>query len=426
MKASLSMAFGAGQQLSNAPGGIFSLSRRLLLRGNIRTLALTSMITGIYVSMLNTILQPFVVKDLGFSVVVLGILVAVGARPTGIASSIVQPFAGSLADLLGRRRLIVAGSAVGVCSMASFLIAAASHSFIPLSIGYFLLGLSLLGYPASQATIAESVSMDPGKLNIAFSVVFFFTQIPGAVMPFAAGFLVTYAGYVILFAAAAVLESANLFVLLTQLEETRRNPELADGQLLSDGFSVRRAVQMPSGFARIFAPFALDAFSFGLCGSIIYGMWTDQFGFTPADIGLIVGALSVSILASQYAAARLLLKVGARKTLAFSEFLTVLVLGGWLLTQSVPALVLISVVFGVSVATWVPAQSSLILTAAPADERGSVSGKLAAFRGLVAFPAPILGGLLFNAFGYYVPVSLSLVGEAFTTVAILKLLPSNA
>jgi hypothetical protein len=54
-----------------------------------------------------------------------------------------------------------------------------------------------------------------------------------------------------------------------------------------------------------------------------------------------------------------------------------------------------------------------------------VSGKLAAFRGLIGFPAPIIGGLLFSAFGYYIPVSLSLVGEAFTTVAILKLLPHD-
>jgi MFS family permease len=411
--------------LSKTPGGIFSIPRRLLLHGNIRTLALTSMITGVYVSMLNTILQPFVVKDLGFSVVILGILVAVGARPTGIASSIVQPFGGYLADLLGRRRLIIAGSAVGVCSMASFVIAAGFHNLLPLSIGYVLLGLSLLGYPASQATIAESVSMDPGKLNIAFSVVFFFTQLPGAFIPFAAGFLVTYVGYVVLFVAAALLESVNLVVLLTELKETGRSPEPGESRPRLNGQSLRKAVQIPPGFARIFAPFALDALSFGFCGSIIYGMWTAQFGFTPTDIGLIVGTLAVSILASQYAAAKLLLRVGARKTLAFSEFLTVVVLVGWLFTPSVPALVLIGVIFGVSVATWVPAQSSLIMTAAPVDERGSVSGKLAAFRGLIGFPAPILGGLLFNAFGYYLPVSVSLVGEAITTVAILKLLPQD-
>jgi hypothetical protein len=60
---------------------------------------------------------------------------------------------------------------------------------------------------------------------------------------------------------------------------------------------------------------------------------------------------------------------------------------------------------------------------APVEERGGVSGKLAAFRGLVGFPAPIIGGFVFNTFGYYLPVSLSIVGELLTTLAILELIP---
>lgn len=397
----------------------------MLLGGNIRILAFTSMTTGAYVSLLYTILQPFVVKQLGFSVAILGILVAAGARPGGFASSMSQPFGGALADLFGRRLLIIIGSGVGVCSMLSFLVAGVTHGLLPLSIGYVLMGLSLLGYPASQAAIAESVSMDPGKLNIAFSVVFFFTELPGAFIPFAADFLVASVGYVILFAAAALLESLNLVVLFKQFKETHRGRELGDGRTQSDRFSVKRAISIPPGFARIFAPFAMDAFFFGVCGSIIYGMWTQQFGLTQADIDLVIGTLSISIVVSQYLATRYLLKVGTRKSLALSEFLTVVAFVGWLLAPSLPALIVTGAIFGFSVAAWVPAQSSLILTAAPPGERGSISGKLAAYRGLVGFPAPIIGGLLFNSFGYYVPLAVGIVGEALTTVAILRLLPHN-
>lgn len=306
--------------------------------------------------------------------------------------------------------------------MISFLIAALVHGLFPLSIGYVLLGLSLLGYPASQAAIAESVSMDPGRLRVALNVVFFFTQLPGAFLPFAAGYLVVSVGYAVLFVASAFLESANLVILITQLKETRGRPELGQNQHRAE-FSLRKLIQIPPGLTRLFIPFAMDAFSYGLCGSIIYGMWTLYYGFNTEDIGLVVGAFSVSLVASQYAATRLLLRVGVRKTLAISEFLTVVTLAGWLLTSSLPALMVTGAILGISAATWTPAQYSLILTSAPADERGSASGKLAAFRGLIGFPAPIIGGLIFSAFGYYVPVSLSLVGETFTTVAILKLLP---
>jgi MFS family permease len=393
------------------------MARSLLVPGNIRILALSSMLTGTYVSMLNTILQPFVVNYPGLNVAVLGALVAVGARPTGLASSVVQPIAGRLADVLGRKRLILLGSAVGVSSMVSFFLAAVTLSIVPLVLGYFLFGLSLLGNPASQAMTAETVAMDPVRVNVAFSVLYFFTSLPGAVVPF----LVGYIGYTVIFGVAALLETANLLVLFPQLLETRPPAEARP----LPPFSLRETFRLPRGFVRIFVPFAMDAFSWGIGGAIIYGMWTSYFKFTNEDIGLIYGTLCVSIVATQYFATRLLVAVGPRKTLAFSEFLTVVVLLGWILSPYLLSLVALAVVFGVSVATWVPALSSMLMGAAPVEERGSIGGKLAAFRGLAGAPAPIIGGLIYGAFGYYVPVFLSLAGESITVLAILRLLPKS-
>jgi MFS family permease len=406
--------------LSKSGAGVFTMARGLLVPGNIRILALASMLTGTYVSMLNTILQPFVVNFLGLNVAVLGTLVAVGARPSGLASSIIQPVAGRLADVLGRKRLIILGSAVGVGSMISFLIAAATLSFVPLSVGYFLFGLSLLGNPASQAMTAETVAMDPVRVNVAFGVVYFFTSLPGAIVPFFVG----YIGYAVIFGVAALLETINLLVLFPQLRETRQPADQGEVRPLPR-FSLKETIRLPAGFIRIFVPFAMDAFSWGIGGAIIYGMWTDYFKFTNEDIGLIYGTFCVSIVATQYFATRLLVTVGPRKTLAFSEFLTVVVLLGWLLSPHLIPLIGFAVVFGVSVATWVPALSSLLMAAAPVEERGSIGGKLAAFRGLAGAPAPILGGLIYGALGYYVPVFLSLTGESVTVLAILWLLPKS-
>ncbi|MGD0477131.1 MAG: MFS transporter [Nitrososphaerales archaeon] len=403
--------------MSRWGAGLSTLSKGLLLHGNIRVLAFTSMLTGLYISMLNTVLQPFVVTGFGLSV--LGILQSVGSRPSGLASSIVQPFAGLFADLVGRKKLIVIGSAVAVCSMVSFFTASITHSLLVLALAYVLFGLSLMSSPASQATIAESVSMDPAKLDVAFSVVFFFTQVPGAFAAFAGGFIADAFGYYVIFGAAALLESANLICLISLLKETGEN------HVARSPFSIREVVRVPPGFLRFFAPFAMDAFSYGIAGSIIYGMWVKQFGYTNGDIGVIVGTLSVSIVVCQYPATKFLRMVGTRRCLAFSEFLTVVVMLGWATTGSLQVFILLSVVFGASVATWVPALQSLLMTNAPPEERGSVGGKLAAVRGLIASPAPIIGSLLFNSYGYYMPVTLGLIGEAFTTLAILRLLPKT-
>jgi MFS transporter, DHA1 family, tetracycline resistance protein len=408
--------------MSKPWSGVLASARGLEFQGNIRVLAVTSMSTGTYVTMFNALLQPFVVKSLGFGVFVLGILVALGARPSGLASSIVQPFAGQLADFLGRKPLIVAGSVVGICSMASFVFAAITRSLLPLTLGFVFYGVALLGYPASQAAIAESVAMDPRKLQVAFSVVSFFTYLPGVIAPGIGGYVASAFGYAVLFGAAALLEVSNLLLLLTSFRETRQ-PKRGEGLPGHIRFSFKEALRIPPGFRRTFIPFAMDAFSYGLGGSIIYGLWTSAFGFTPTDIGLIAATLAASIVVSQYLSTRILLRAGSRRTLAFSEFLTVVTLAGWLASPTVFAALLMAVVLGFSVSTWVPSLSSLFMTAAPVEERGSISGKLAAFRGLVGTPAPFIGGYLFTSFGYYVPVALSLVGEAITTVALLKLLP---
>ena len=331
--------------MSKTWSGVLTFAKGLEFQGNVRLLAVTSMSTGAYVTMLNALLQPFVVRSLGFSVLVLGVLVAVGARPSGLASSLVQPFAGQLADLFGRKPLVVAGSVVGILSMVSFLLAAMTRGLLPLAVGYVLFGLALLGYPATQAAVAESVAMDPRKLKVAFSLIFFFTYLPGVVAPGVGGYIASILGYSVLFGAAALLEASNLVLLASSLRETRQPAPVADGNPRLPNFSIRQAWRFPSDLRRIFIPFAMDAFSFGLGGSIIYGLWSSAFGFTAAEIGLIASVLAAAIVASQYLSTRLLLRAGPRKTLAFSEALTVVVLAGWLVSPTVPAALLLAVVF---------------------------------------------------------------------------------
>ncbi len=98
-------------------------------------------------------------------------------------------------------------------------------------------------------------------------------------------------------------------------------------------------------------------------------------------------------------------------------------MAGWAGSNSVALFLIFSIVFGISVATWVPAQQSLLMARSPARERGSIGGKLAVYRGLVAFPGPILGGILYQTLGYRAPIIASLVAAVVTTIMIVKLLP---
>jgi MFS family permease len=399
------------------------MSRTLLTDRNIRVLAVTGLVSGVYIGMLNGVLQLFP-ATLGLGVAALGILQAVGNRFSGVAASIAQPIAGHLSDLYGRKVMIVVGSGATILSMALFILAALTANWACLFGAFFAFGVSVLGSPASQAMVAESVGMDTSRMNVAYSVVFLLSSVPGVVTPYLAGEIADSYGYIVIFASAALLESVDLFLYLRELYETR--PVGAQGNTgPAREFSFRQSFSVPRGYLGYFSALAMDAFTFGITTSIIYALIQAKFGYSDAQIGIIVSVWSLAIIASQYPATKLLLVLGGRRTIAFSEALGTVLMVGWALAGSFPAFILLSVVFGISVSTWVPGVQSLVMANSPEHERGGIGGKVAAVRGLVAFPAPILGGYLYQSLGYEAPILASAIGTAITVGLLLKFVPGE-
>jgi len=70
-------------------------------------------------------------------------------------------------------------------------------------------------------------------------------------------------------------------------------------------------------------------------------------------------------------------------------------------------------------ATWAPAQQALLANNVPAEQLGEAMGQLSAFWGPIGFPAPYLGGLLYDRFGFQAPILANLVGVVVALVMIL-------
>ncbi len=169
----------------------------------------------------------------------------------------------------------------------------------------------------------------------------------------------------------------------------------------------------------------MDAFTFSITTSIIYALIQAKFVYSDAQIGIIVSVWSLAIIISQYPATKLLMVLGGRRTIAFSEALGTVLMAGWAVAGSFPAFIILSIIFGISVSTWVPGVQSLVMTNSPEHERGGIGGKVAAVRGLVAFPAPILGGYLYQSLGYEAPILASAIGTAITVGLLLKFVPEK-
>jgi len=96
--------------------------------------------------------------------------------------------------------------------------------------------------------------------------------------------------------------------------------------------------------------------------------------------------------------------------------ISVVVIIGWLLAKSYTAFLAIQTLWGLAVATWMPAFLAWLANSVPEKQRAEEMGRFGAFRGLLSFPAPFVGGLLYKAFGFKGPMLANLFGAVLVVV----------
>jgi len=96
----------------------------------------------------------------------------------------------------------------------------------------------------------------------------------------------------------------------------------------------------------------------------------------------------------------------------------VIVFLGYLVSRDFLGFLLCQVSLALAVSMWIPAYNAYVSNAVPEEERGRVFGDLNGLMGLLSFPAPILGALLYESYGFKAPILVSL---ALTIPVILAL-----
>ncbi|HUW08402.1 MAG TPA: MFS transporter, partial [Anaerolineae bacterium] len=184
----------------------------------------------------------------------------------------------------------------------------------------------------------------------------------------------------------------------------------------------------PAELRGLYWAMAIDVFAWGMGASLLFGMLSKTRGFTTVQLGIMASLFSAVWSLTQMPIGRLVDRYGCKPFLVLSEGLGLLLLVGWLLDNSFVAFAALHAYFGFTAALWVPAQQAIIANSVPAQQRGEAMGRLAAFRGLIGFPAPYIGGLLFDRFGFSAPITANLIVGVFALLALILLIkePSNA
>ena len=155
--------------------GLFSF-----MRGNILIMTICECLWRVSIDVMFPFLSLYVLS-LGGSYETIGQVIAVG----NVASMILYPFGGYIADLQGRIKLI---GYMTVAYAISFLIPALTNSWEYLAVGIFIQSFVSFYFPAMQALRADS--LPPGQRGIGYATMMTIPSAIGIASPMIGGYLI--------------------------------------------------------------------------------------------------------------------------------------------------------------------------------------------------------------------------------------------
>ncbi len=383
-------------------------------RKNLSVLAGTAFLRGAQTSVYSVIWQPFVLS-LGASMPTLGLINSLGGM-NGLVTTLVQPLGGWLADRLGRRPLLLAASFSVIIGYALLAGAGWLNVWTVSALGVIFVGAASLAFPARNSMTAESVRSE--RHGSAFSLITLATMVPGIIAPLVGGWIADRSGFVILFPIGIAVEAIAVFLTLRYIRETRATDR--GGLSLRDAFTVlRRSILPRKGMVGFFAAVAGDSFAWGTGWGLLYGMLTETFHFSAEQLGVMSTVMSLAWAASQMPIGQYIDRRNLKPVMVFSEALGIPIMLIWMTQTSFQVFAISQILFAWTAATWVPVINTYLTRSVSSDERAEAFGRLNMFRGLVAFPAPALGGLLYNLGGMRLPLFANLIGSIIVCVILM-------
>lgn len=349
---------------------------------------LSILLTNLFIAFLGIGLVipvlPTLMNELGITGSVVGYMVAAFA----ITQLIVSPIAGRMVDRFGRKIMIVLG--LFIFGLSEFLFGLGQTVEI-LFISRMLGGVSAAFImPAVTAFIADITSMDQrpkalGFMSAAISTGFI-------VGPGIGGFLAEIGTRVPFFTAGILGVFAAILSLILLKEPTRAKDD------------TDAAPSIVGSFKRIFSPLYFIAFvlifvlSFGLAAfESLFSLFVDhKFGFTPADIAIIItGSGIIGALAQLVLFDWLTRKMGEIKLIRYCLALSAILTFAMTIVGSYASILFVTFFIFVGFDLIRPAVTSYLSKIA-GNEQGFVGGMNSMFTSLGNVFGPIVGGILFD------------------------------
>jgi len=389
---------------------------------NVLVLSALAFLRGTSQSMLRAIWQPFVLS-LGASMSELGVLESLGGF-RGVTNSLIQPIGGWLADRRGRKSLLLIGELLGALAFSVYALAGRAGDWHMLVPGVVFLGLSFGALPVRDSMAAES-SAEAGGRARAYSLIVFGSAASGVLSAVLAGVVADRWGFGQVFLLGICTQSLCLLLIALFATETLDPVRRRSLSLRELAATLRGVFVPPRRLRSFYLATTVDIFVWGVGSAVFYGTLTETYGFSATQLGILTSITSASWAVTQLPIGRLIETHGRIRSLVVSELLGVVLMTGRLLSTSFESFAVLQILNGLIPATWIPALRAWMSDHVGDEQRAEEMGRLQAFRGLLSFPAPYLGGLIFERWGFGGPILVNLIGALVAALLLWHFVPET-
>ena len=141
-------------------------------------------------------------------------------------------------------------------------------------------------------------------------------------------------------------------------------------------------------------------------------LYVRDVGGTKYQVGIVIGAFAVGLLLFRSWVGQLADRKGRRIVLLLGLAAVAIAPLGYLMTQSIPLLIVIRAFHGLSIAAFTTAYSTLVVDLAPPSNRGEVIGYMSLVNPIGVALGPAIGGFV-QAWAGYTPLFLLSAGLGF-------------
>lgn len=376
------------------------ISRFLALEGNIRVLAVQTLLGQIGLGMFYVIWQPYLLST-GITLSQLGVVQMTISVSTGLGLFIW----GYISDTYGRKPVIIACLISRVIAIGFLLVSDSFWAFIGFALFMGLTAMFNMGNPARNAIITESV--DSTQRATALSTIIMIGQAISTVVATLGGWIALRMGYTPIFYLLVIGDTLGALVCIRYLKETLEPKENKEKKNLLE--TLRHSLAPENELIRLYISLIAMGFSYGVAYSLLYGALTETFNFTTVQLGLMSTAFNLVWAVDSVPLGKLVDRIGRKKGLLMSMAMALITPIGFLFSTRIEHFIFFYGFSALDIGFWMPSYTSYITETVDSSKRSTVFGKMDAYGKLASLPAPWIAGLLYENVGFYAPMYVQIV-----------------